>query len=71
MAAPLSFSSRIRGTLYGLAIGDTLAVQPGQMGNRLHYVMCHAGSEGGVSDIRHSVFGLSALDLRAPCSPSP
>ena len=58
------------GGMWAIALGDTLAVQPGQMGNRLHYVMCHADSAGGVFDIRHSIFGMSALDLRSPSTPS-
>ena len=54
------------GGMWAMALTDTLVLQPGQMGERLHYVTCHAGVEGGVFDITHSIFGRSPLDLGAP-----
>ena len=56
------------GGRWAMAVADTLALQPGQLGSRLHYVMCQV-APGAVTDVRHSIYGRLPLEMNRPGTP--
>lgn len=52
-----------RGKWIGL-IGDTIWIQPGQMGERLHYVTLEITNKRNIQNIRHSVLGTTTIEFR-------
>lgn len=59
-------SPRSPGGNWVAAIGDTVAIQQGQMGRRLHYVTLEIDDDQIARDIRHSIFGSTSVEIKRP-----